>query len=294
MNKLILVDTSWLLNRSYYAFKDLKDYHNRPIGALFGATNFMKTILKLNIPTVFCLDSKSEFRKEINPEYKANRNSINAWQLHDDLKELTKGLSNVYFADSEGLEADDVIFSLAYQLHEKFDIVVYSSDKDLLQTLQFNNVSFSRKITLSEFEQITEQDEYYQSNFPVTSDRLAIYRAFKGDPSDNLSSIVPRLPDKLAVAFTNIIKERSNPYKKEEIFQIIRSYSWTDSQKVWIDKFEQNYDKFITNYRIMSLNTHDVNTYQLVGTIQDTINHAFSLGLYQYTKFLQNIQGGLI
>lgn len=79
---------------------------------------------------VICLsDTKSNFRKEINPDYKNNRKSIKPL-LYSYLRDYIKGLGHkVYVKDS--LEADDVIGILATSSTIiKGDKVVWSLDKD--------------------------------------------------------------------------------------------------------------------------------------------------------------------
>ena len=294
MKEVCLVDTSWLLNRSFYAFKDFKDSNGNPIGDLFGATNFVKTIINKGLPTIFCLDSKSDFRKRIDESYKANRESLNLWKHNNDLAELCRGINGIAFAQADGYEADDVIFSLAKQYSDLgFRVIVYSSDNDMLQTLQFPNVCVSKKITQNEIEIIEEDSDYYRDNYPVHPDRLAIYRAFKGDASDNLSPVVPRMPTKIIVPLTNLIQERVDcKLDRDEILKVIKSFTWTETQLNWINKFEENIDKFISNYRVMKLNPIEFRAYYKVGNIQDTIELAKQKELYQYSEFLTRMIGG--
>lgn len=295
--ELCLVDTSWLLNRSLYAFKDFCDTHGNPIGALFGTTNFIKTVINRQLPTIFCLDSKSEFRRNLNEEYKANRESKNVWTMHDELKELSRGVGHIWFAEAEGFEADDVIFSLANKFSDAGSIVyVYSSDNDMLQTLQFPNVCVTRKLTQDSIECITESSEYYTKNYPVSPDKLAVYRAFRGDASDNLSPVVPRMQDKLIVQIvemldTFITKRGQDLYSKERIIKVLDSYKWTETQQNWINKLKENLDKFINNYTIMKLNPIETNIYGLMGDIKETIRFAEEKELYQYSEFLRKWKG---
>lgn len=295
MKEICLIDTSWLLNRSHYAFRDFKDTNGEPIGALFGATNFIKTLINRNLPAVFCLDSKSEFRKQINENYKANRESLNMWRLHDRLKELTRGIQGILFADAEGYEADDVIYSLAKEFSERdYKVYVYTTDNDMLQTLKFDNVYVSKKITQNEMELIDEDSEYYKKNYPVHPDRLALYRAFRGDSSDNLSPVVSKMPDKVIVPIVDILHERAdNPMNKNNDEQLLKSFTWTESQMNWINKFLDNFDAFEKNYQIMKLNPVRFNIYSMAGDIRETIELAQKEELYQYSEFLNKWIGGM-
>ena len=138
MKKLILIDGYSFLFRAFFAIKNLTRSDGTPVGALYG---FARMLIKLiteieytHIAVVFDTGKKT-FRNEIYSEYKANRPPC-----PEDLKpqfplvrELVKVL-NIKSLEKEGYEADDIIATYSKKAeNEGFDVVVVSSDKDLMQ-----------------------------------------------------------------------------------------------------------------------------------------------------------------
>lgn len=83
----------------------------------------------------------SNWRKSIYPEYKSNRvyTEDPTWTvLFDGIKELKEILKSypVYQTGFESLEADDILYAYAEHLHEDYDVVIVSTDSDLVQISQ--------------------------------------------------------------------------------------------------------------------------------------------------------------
>ena len=101
---------------------------------------------------VICCDDKNNWRKEIFPEYKANRrknreNDITDWKtlfelLHEMREDLTKYFPyKVMHVDSA--EADDIIGVLVAEKQNRFPsppILILSSDKDFIQLQKYQRV----------------------------------------------------------------------------------------------------------------------------------------------------------
>jgi 5'-3' exonuclease len=90
--------------------------------------------------TIVCCDSRRTFRKDVSPEYKANREKKpeDLYYQSDRAKEIlaADGLPVLEF---DGFEADDVIASCVSRLgnvEALSDILVVSADKDLLQLVR--------------------------------------------------------------------------------------------------------------------------------------------------------------
>jgi DNA polymerase I len=114
--KTLIIDTSYLIYRSYFAYPKLT-YNNEPVGAFFG---FAKTILELvrdNKPDqlVFAGDtSEPTWRHQIVDDYKAGRAQIEDAMVSQFplINHWCKMVSKNVFKYS-GWEADDIIFSIA-------------------------------------------------------------------------------------------------------------------------------------------------------------------------------------
>jgi len=121
------------------------------------------------------LTGANNFRKQIYPEYKANRTQPKPKHLKD-LQEYSLEKLNAEFAP-EGLEADD-----AMAINQTEDTIICTLDKDLLQvpgrhfSWEINGKGWSRPDTF------TEQTE-------LEGLRLFNKQCLKGDTSDNVKGV---------------------------------------------------------------------------------------------------------
>lgn len=76
-----------------------------------------------------CLTSKSNFRKEIDPEYKANRNKVRKPTCLKQVREFM--VKNMKTKTVDGLEADDLLGIFMTKNPDKY--IMWSIDKDLKQ-----------------------------------------------------------------------------------------------------------------------------------------------------------------
>ena len=95
---------------------------------------------------VICCDSKTYWRREYFPFYKANRKKDREksnldWNLI--FQTLNKIKTNFPYRvlEIEGAEADDIIGVLAARLSSNEDILILSSDKDFAQLQKYSSVS---------------------------------------------------------------------------------------------------------------------------------------------------------
>ena len=76
--KIIIIDGSGYIFRAYYAIQRLSTSQGFPTNAIFGFVNMLMRVLEVEKPRklVIVFDTpKPTFRKEIFPEYKANRSA---------------------------------------------------------------------------------------------------------------------------------------------------------------------------------------------------------------------------
>ena len=118
--KVYLIDGSGYIFRAYYALQHLTTSYGFPTNALYGFTKMLLKLLEDACveKVVVCFDvSKETFRKQIYPEYKANRVAC-----PEDLVPqlpffrsicLALGLT---IAEKDGYEADDMIGTLTQRL----------------------------------------------------------------------------------------------------------------------------------------------------------------------------------
>ena len=135
---LLLVDGSSYLYRAYHAMPDLRGPGGEPTGALYGIINMLRRMRK-EVPAKYsaCVfDAKGKtFRDDWYAEYKAHRPSMpedlarQIAPIHAAVRALGWPLLMV-----EGVEADDVIGTLATQAEANgMSVIVSTGDKDLAQ-----------------------------------------------------------------------------------------------------------------------------------------------------------------
>ncbi|PLX97804.1 MAG: DNA polymerase I [Desulfuromonas sp.] len=200
--KLYLIDGSSYIYRAYYAVRHLSNSKGEPTNAVFGFANMLLKILRDEKPEHIAVvfDSKAPtFRKEMYPEYKANRAA-----MPDDLvpqipliKELVAGF-NIPCIEKPGYEADDIMATLAKQFSaDNYDVVVVTGDKDMMQIV-------SDKVSLLDtMKDKRSGPEEVAERFGGTPDKVIEVQALAGDSSDNVPGI-PGIGEKTAVA---LIKE---------------------------------------------------------------------------------------
>jgi len=227
MQKALVIDTSYLIYRSYFAYGNLS-YNNMPSGAIYGFVKAIVEMCEVIKPDYlcFCMDTpKKTWRHDVYEAYKANRKSpdpemisqiepINLW-----CKAVTN--NNAIF---EGFEADDGIYSytnhflLNYQLEKaqkadlfdeinenslllgaskeavensKFrddrEVYIFSGDRDLYQLLVYPNVKFVQSKNKGEYSFFDKIS--FVEKYQLQPFQWLDYKAIVGDASDNLPGI---------------------------------------------------------------------------------------------------------
>src|SRR5208282_1048868 len=130
-------------------FRDLTSPSGEPTRATFVFTQMMLNLVENRKPDYLAMviDDASEtalFRKEIWPEYKANRKA-----RPDDFNPQEERIlqivrdAGVPIFVQPGFEADDVIATMATKLRgQGYDVFLVSKDKDLRQLLDGNTFLF--------------------------------------------------------------------------------------------------------------------------------------------------------
>jgi DNA polymerase-1 len=224
---ILIIDSSYLIFRSFFAYSGNKLTHNnQPVGAFYG---FAKTVISLvkkfqpeqlifakDLPTPTwrhkLYDAYKAGRPEIDPNMVAQIPVIHQWSsLVGETLEL------------EGFEADDLIFSTAIQelgveaevggkdlglVFENPDkeVLIFSSDRDLYQLLVWPQIKFLRPQKTGEVNLYDQ--EAFLKEFSVNPKQWVDYKALVGDSSDNLKGLEGVGPKTAAV----ILKEIGSLY----------------------------------------------------------------------------------
>ncbi|GHE89141.1 DNA polymerase I [Thalassotalea profundi] len=190
LSPLILVDGSSYLFRAYHVpyLQALSTADGRPTGAITGVLNMIKSLKKDypngNIIVVFDAKGKT-FRNDMYPEYKANRPP-----MPDDLRTQIAPLHEIIDAMGlpllvvEGVEADDVIGTLAHQASQiGIETVISTGDKDMAQ-LVTPHVRLINTMTNVELDEAGVIEK-----FGVRPDQIIDYLALMGDKVDNIPGV---------------------------------------------------------------------------------------------------------
>ena len=189
-NPLILVDGSSYLFRAYHVpyLQALSTSYGQSTGAITGVLNMIKSLQKDypsgNIVVVFDAKGKT-FRNDMYSEYKANRPA-----MPEDLRTQIAPLHEIIEAMGlpllviEGVEADDVIGTLANQASElKMETVISTGDKDMAQ-LVTAHVRLINTMTNVEMDEAGVKEK-----FAVRPDQIIDYLALMGDKVDNIPGV---------------------------------------------------------------------------------------------------------
>ena len=189
---LLLVDGSSYLYRAFHAMPDLRADRNDPnsqaTGAIRGMVNMLQS-LRREYPTqhaVCVFDAKGPtFRDEIYPPYKATRSP-----MPDDLRSQIEPIHRLVrlmgwpLLDVPGVEADDVIATLAHLAAEQgMNVVVSSGDKDLSQLV-------NERITIIDTMNGKKRDVAgVTEEFGVPPSLMIDYQTLVGDTVDNVPGV---------------------------------------------------------------------------------------------------------
>ena len=135
---LLLVDGSSYLYRAFHALPPLSNAQGEPTGAIYGVINMLRSLLADYDPEfmVVVFDARGKtFRHEMYAAYKANRPPMPA-ELRQQVEPILEfvRLLGLPLLQIEGVEADDVIGTLAHQASEQgIPTVISTGDKDMAQ-----------------------------------------------------------------------------------------------------------------------------------------------------------------
>jgi DNA polymerase-1 len=188
--RLYLIDATAFCYRAYYALKGLSTTFGQPTNAVFGFVNFLNKILKQQKPDYLgaCFDvSRDTFRQKKFAEYKIQRP-----QMPEELISqipIIKQIIQAYgisLYEKAGFEADDLIASLTRKAtQEGLDVVIISSDKDILQLVDKHIVVYSPykdKGTIFNSESI-------EKAFGIKPNQMIDFISLVGDAADNIPPV---------------------------------------------------------------------------------------------------------
>ncbi|PLW70852.1 DNA polymerase I [Pseudohalioglobus lutimaris] len=185
---IVLVDGSSYVFRAFHALPMLTTSSGHNTGAVRGVISMLRKLLAQypGSPVVAVFDAKgTTFRSDIYPEYKANRPP-----MPDELREQIEPIHAIVqamglpFLCVPGVEADDVIGTLARQLSEQGrDVVVSTGDKDMVQLVN-KHTTLVNTMTDTVLDEAAVEEKY-----GFSADLFIDFLALMGDKADNIPGV---------------------------------------------------------------------------------------------------------
>ncbi len=297
LSSILIIDGLNTFLRSFTMINHLNpDGHH--IG---GLTGFLKSIgyaIRMSDPTkvvvIFDGIGGSNARRNLYPEYKANRNSsrITNHNIFSSKDEESESINNqisrliqylqclpVTVISIDGLEADDIIGYLAnkFQAHDETQkVTIMSADKDFLQLVSDKVHCYSptkKKI-------YTPKDVLEE--FGVSSSNFLNYKILMGDTSDNIPGITGLGPKKLIKLFPELVNNT-----KVELDKIIStSADKINENKLYLSVVERRHQLLI-NQQLMSLNGSFLSP-ENKQLVKDAFNNSYELNIPIFLQLYHN------
>ena len=198
-----LIDSSIYIFRGWHVYPvEMTDSDGNPANAIYGFTEFLQQLIELEQPEyiacAFDASQTDSYRREIYPEYKANRPPAPE-ELKNQFRHCRDFCRAAGIADfsSNRFEADDIIGTLATRLRARgYAITILSADKDLTQLIRPGDIwwDFAR-------DKIMHYRDV-EKTFGVRPELIADLLALSGDAIDNVPGI-PGIGYKMASNLLN-------------------------------------------------------------------------------------------
>ncbi len=215
MEKLVLIDGNSLINRAFYAMPPLATKDGTYTNAVYGFMNMFFKMLVEEKPTYVgvAFDLKAPtFRHKMYSEYKGTRKPMPD-ELRPQiplLKEVLK-LMNVKTFELEGIEADDIIGTIAKATSVK--TIIITGDKDSFQLVDNETEVHFTKRGITDVE-IYNIDNFYEKTSLVPSQIIEL-KALMGDSSDNIPG-VSGIGEKTALNLLHEFESIENLYQNTD------------------------------------------------------------------------------
>ena len=184
-----LIDISSLFFRSYYAISaKMTNEKGLPTNALYGVLKMIEQLVRKKNPdyVICCFDTKkATFRKELYPEYKANRS-----EMPEDLESQVPYLKTMMdkllipYWEQEGFEADDLIASLIpFAKSKNWNSYIVSGDKDFAQIVDHNVFLYDT------MKDVIYDPKGVEEKWGLPPSQIQDFLALTGDASDNIPGV---------------------------------------------------------------------------------------------------------
>ena len=227
------------------------------VGFLKSLGFLTRTFNPTRVVIVFDGPGSSAARKNINSDYKANRdiNRITNWEIFDKKEDEYASMSDqigrlieylqmlpVDMISMPKVEADDVIAYIAQQFGTDNKITIVSSDKDFLQIVNENV-----EVYAPTKKRVFGPDDV-KAEVGVLAENYLVMKSLLGDNSDNLFGVKGLGPKGIFKHFPDLVDKPGTGL--EYVFEICEA--GVEKTKVF-QKILNQYDQVWQNYDLMNL-----------------------------------------
>ena len=200
--KVLLIDGHAMAYRAFFALpaENFTTATGQHTNAIYGFATMLLSLLSSEKPTHVAVAfdvSRTTFRSEIYPEYKANRAKTpdefrsQMSYLHDLVESF--GISSF---EVQGYEADDIIATIAKAAEkEGAQVLICTGDRDSFQLINEMTTVLYPKRGVSDL--VRMNPSALLEKYGMSPEQYPDFAALRGDPSDNLPS-VPGVGEKTA------------------------------------------------------------------------------------------------
>ena len=193
---LYLIDGHALAYRTYYAITAgmsdrMQTREGEPTAGIFGFANVLMRLLEQEKPEYLAVafDTGRTFRNDLYPDYKATRAKMPD-DLRPQIERIRKMIDTFHLPrlEKEGVEADDVLGSIALQAVEQgLGVKIITGDRDLLQLVDDRITVSLPGAKLSDSKNYAPAD--VRAYLGIDPSQVVDYKALVGDTSDNIPGV---------------------------------------------------------------------------------------------------------
>jgi len=190
LKTLYIIDGYYFIHKAFSA--PIQHQFTAPSGELTTATYIFTTsllkILREQKPDALIVAMEGggqSFRRALDENYKVNRSrSSDSFRIQVRRIEEILEAMNIPVLRADGFEADDIIGTIAKKAdHARYNVLICSNDKDMLQLVDHNVKIFNTKT--GETTDILEVVRKYG----ISPTQFIDYLALQGDPADNVPGV---------------------------------------------------------------------------------------------------------
>jgi len=190
--KLMIIDGNALIHRSFHALPPtLTTKKGEMVNAVYGFTTVLLKAIREFKPAyiVLTLDKKAPtFRHKEFKGYKATRVAApdELYQQIPRIKQIARAFA-IPIYEMSGLEADDLIGTIASIVDGQIEKIIVTGDLDTLQLVNEHTKVFTMKRGLTD--SMIYDKQAVKQRFGLTPEQMVDFKALRGDPSDNIPGV---------------------------------------------------------------------------------------------------------